>query len=271
VSSLASGAELSGTFALFTGTPPYLSPGDHTVTIELRSYAPDHKLVAEAKSLLTAFTPSPPTITIGEFKATPDYQNQGSQSQLTWKLQPTSSCVAADLVLTKKDYGQPDIMIMQMPAPSTSGAKSVVVTATSSPIRYTLSVACRYCSTCPTLANTTVTAETKVSFPPQPPAPTPYLVVNGPFYTPIQVREKQSFSVSWTFENLGGAQLDSFDVELFLDDAKEGNSKTVAKLDAGKSTSESWTITKELASGTHKLELKRSGSSISFSQFDVIP
>jgi subtilase family serine protease len=98
-----------------------------------------------------------------------------------------------------------------------------------------------------------------------------YVVVYGAFFTPGQVREKNAFSVSWTIENLGGAQLESFDVELFLDDVKEGNSKTVPKLDASKSTPVTWVITKELPSGIHKVELKTGGGSIGFTQFDVIP
>ena len=65
--------------------------------------------------------------------------------------------------------------------------------------------------------------------------------------------------------------MESFDVELFLDDGKEGDSKTVAKLDPGKSASQTWAITRELVSGVHKLELKSSGSSIALVQFDVIP
>lgn len=272
VSGLAAKSELSGTFLLFTGVPPYLKPGEHTVTIELRSYAPDHALVSQAQSVVSAIVPSPPpSIAIASFKATPNYQNQGSESQLSWTLQPTSTCKAADLVLAKKDYGQPEVMILQTSTPDASGSKSVVVAGGSSPLRYTLSVACKYCSTCETLANTRVTAEVQVSFPPAAPAPAPYLVVNGPFTSPSQVREKKAFSVSWTVENLGGAESASFDVELFLDGVKEGDSKSISKLDAGKSTNITWSITKELASGIHQLDLKRAGSSISFSQFQIIP
>jgi len=51
----------------------------------------------------------------------------------------------------------------------------------------------------------------------------------------------------------------------------KGDSKTVAKLDAGTSASVTWAITKELPSGVHHLELKRRGGSIGFTQFEVIP
>jgi hypothetical protein len=272
VSALASNSELSGTFLLFTGAPAYLSPGEHTVTLELRSYTSDHALVSQAQRVVSAVVPSPPpSIAIASFKATPNYQNQGSESQLSWTLQPTSTCKATDLVLAKKDYGQPEVTILQTSTPDASGSKSVVVAGGSSPLRYTLSVACKYCSSCQTLANTRVTAEVQVSFPAAPPAPAPYLIVNGPFTSPIQVRAKKAFSVSWTVENLGGAESASFDVELFLDGVKEGDSKSIPKLDAGKSTNVTWSITKELASGIHQLELKRAGSSIGFSQFQIIP
>jgi hypothetical protein len=75
-------------------------------------------------------------------------------------------------------------------------------------------------------------------------------------------------------ENLGGAALDEFDVDLFLDGVKEGDTKTIPKLDAGKSSNvATWQITKDLAIGGHQVELKRksNGGSLGFKPFDVIP
>jgi len=277
VSSLGPSSELSGTLTLSTGTPPNLTPGNHTVILALTANTPDHAVVVQSDPIaLTAVVPTPPpSIVITEFKAKPDYQDQGKEVELSWKLQPTSSCVAADLALTKKDYGEPEVQILAVPKPATSDSKSVVVKGTSSPLRYRLSVSCRFCAACQTLASTTTQDEVKVSFSPTPPAPTPYLVVNGPFFTPSgDVREKSRFTVSWTIENLGGAPLEEFDVELFLDGAKEGGTKTIPKLDAGKNTNEAtWEITKELPVGGHQLELKRKvgGGSLGFKPFDVVP
>jgi hypothetical protein len=240
--------------------------------MELRAFTPDHTLLGTTQAYVTAFVPSTPAeISIAEFKIDPDYQNQGSSSKLSWTLQPTATCVPADLRITKKDVGKPDDTVLEVGSPATMGAKNVVVAGGSSPLRYALSVACKFCSSCQTLGPTTVTAERQLWFAPLPPPMQPILDVNGPFFTPVQVKTKQSFSVSWTFANAGGAPLDAFDVELFVDDIQEGGSVTVPKLNAGTDSSKSWTITRELASGIHKLELKKSGGSISFSQFEVLP
>lgn len=272
VTGLAATSELSGTFTLFTGASPHLDAGQHEVRMQLRDNTPSHVLLGEIVAYVTAYVPTPaPTIAIQMFKAVPDYQNQGSTSKLSWTLQPNSTCLPADLRLTKKDVGKPDVVVMETSSPATMGDKTEVVAGGSSPLHYTLSVACKFCSTCQTLGSTTVGSQTLLSFPPAPPPPMGILTINGPFFTPIQVIAAQPFTVSWTFENDGGAALDAFDVDLFLDDVKEGSSVTVGKLDAHSSVSKSWMIMKELASGVHKVELRRNGASVSIGQFQVGP
>jgi hypothetical protein len=272
ISGLAATSELSGTFTLFTGASPHLDEGQHEVRMQLRDDTASHALLSEVVAYVTAYVPTPtPTIAIQMFKAVPDYQNQGSTSKLSWTLQPNSTCLPADLRLTKKDVGKPDVVVMETSSPTTTGDKTEVVAGGSSPLHYTLSVACKFCSTCQTLASTTVSAQTLLSFAPAPPPAAGILTINGPFFTPIQVMATQPFTVSWTFENDGGAALDAFDVDLFLDGVKEGSSVTVGKLDAHSSVSKSWMITKELASGIHTVELRRNGASVSFGQFQVGP
>jgi PA-IL-like protein len=270
VTGLTANAELDGTFTIFTGANPHLDAGQHEVRMQLRDNTASHALLGEVVAYVTAYVPTPaPTIAIQSFKADPDYQNQGSTSKLSWTLQPNGTCLPAALRLTKKDVGKPDVVVMETNSPAAMGNKTEVVVGGSSPLHYTLSVACKFCSTCQVLTTTTVTTQTLLAFAPAPPPAAGILTINGPFFIPIQVIAAQPFTASWTFENDGGAALDAFDVDLFLDGVKEGSSVTVGKLDSHSSVSKSWTITKEVPSGIHTVELKRNGASVSFGQFEV--
>lgn len=133
--------------------------------------------------------------------------------------------------------------------------------------------ACKFSIAGQTLPGTTATDEVKVGFGTTLPPATPNVVHNGLFFTPSQVREKKSFSVSWTFQNVGGAKSEEFDVQLYLDGVKEGDEQTVPVFDAGKSKNSTWEITKELLSGSHNVELKRvsDGGSLGYHPFDVFP
>lgn len=268
-------SERRGTFELFTGIDPVLPAGDHTITAELRALTPNRELLATSSTMVKSVVPSPPpSIAIVDFKAEPDYQDQGKEVKLSWKLQPTSYCLPADLVLKKKDVGVPDVVvILQEANPSSPGEKKIFVTGKSSPLYYVLSVACKFTPAGTAQPVTAVTDEVKVSFGPIPPAATPNVVNEGPFFTPKQVKEKQSFSASWTFQNVGGAKSDEFDVQFYLDGVKQGNAETVPKFEAGQSKTLKWDIATELLNGIHNVELKRvsDNSSQSYSQFQVIP
>jgi hypothetical protein len=267
-------SERTGTFVLFTGSNPFLAAGDHIVTAELRALTPNHELLAAGNGYVTSFVPSPPpSISIASFKADPSYQDQGKEIKLTWTLQPTSYCVPADLILKKKDVGEPEVFILQAPTPSSPGGVKDFVKGTSSPLIYVLSVACKPSATGQTLLGTTATSEVKVTFSPAPPPPTPNVVHNGPFFAPIWVKEKSPFSVSWTFQNVGGAKSEEFDVQLYLDGVKEGDKQTVPAFDPGKSKNLAWAITKELLSGSHTLELRAvsTGGALDYHPFPVSP
>jgi hypothetical protein len=271
---LAANSERSGTFSLFTGVDPVLPAGDHTVKIELWALTPDHKVLATATSSVTSFVPSPPpSIAITEFKSAPDFQDQGKDVELSWTLLPTTYCLPADLVLKKKDYGEPEIMVVQEASPSVTGARKETIKGTSSPLTYTLSVSCKFSPAGQKLAGTLVTRDVKVGFGITPPPATPNVLWNGAFFTPSTVRAKQSFSVSWTFWNAGGAKSAEFDVQLYLDGVKEGDAQTVPAFDPGKSKNLEWTIAKELTSGPHTIELKSvsNGSSLDYRPFTVVP
>lgn len=59
VQGLGPNSELSGTTALYTGTPPHLNAGEHTVTIQLRALTPNHEILAQADSYIQAYVPVP--------------------------------------------------------------------------------------------------------------------------------------------------------------------------------------------------------------------
>jgi hypothetical protein len=251
-----------------------LPAGNHTVKVEVWALTPAHEVLAMASTSVTSFVPSPPpSITITDFKSTPTYQDQGKEVELSWKLHPTTYCLPTDLVLKKKDYGEPEIMVLQQASPSLSDAKKETVKGTSSPLSYTLSVSCKFTAQGQKIAGTTFTSEAKVSFGAAPPPATPNVLWNGAFFTPTTVRAKQPFSVSWTFWNAGGAKSSEFEVQLYLDGVKEGDAQTVPEFDPGKSKNLEWTITKELVSGAHTIELNRvsNGNSLDHRPFSVWP
>jgi hypothetical protein len=271
---LAPDSERSGTFTLNTGINPVLPAGDHTVKIEVQALTPNHEVLASRSTSVTSFVPNPPpSIAITKFKTSKDYQDQGKEVELSWEFQATNYCMPADLVLKKKDYLEPEVMLLQEASPSSPGAQKVVIKATSSPLTYVLSVGCKFTSAGQTIPGTTVPKEVKVAFGPLPPPAAPNVLWHGAFFTPTTVIENQSFIVSWSFWNAGGAKSSEFDVQLYLDGVKEGEEETVPELEPGKSKNMDWPTTKKLLSGSHAVELKRvaDGSSLDYRPFNVSP
>lgn len=230
------------------------------------------KWVVSASSPGRLFTP-PPSIAITKFEAdrgatASTAVPQGGTSTLNWTFAPKNGCTPAELVLTKKDYGEPEVQLIHNPSPSASGSLDVVASpAISSPIHFRLSVGCKVApgslvSKEATLWFTTATSVT--------PAPAP--VASGPFISPDPAQFKSQFTVEWQVGNAGGGEIPESKVQLFIDDQKEGEAKDVPKLGAGATKTLSWTVTKELsASLSHKLEIRNvdTGSSLTFRYFEV--
>jgi hypothetical protein len=209
-------------------------------------------------------TPPPPPIAITEFKAVPDYVNQGSPSTLSWKFTKDGTCGPADLVLNRKIYGEAPVTILQQPGASSPGSKEVVA-AGATLVTYVLTATCR--------GNPSVsqTREAKVQLAPPPAQPAAYLVVDGPVVDPYLVHEKMPFRIGYTFANLGNLALDSFDVTLLVDGAAQGAAKTVPKLDPGKSATLQWDVPMGLVGYAHSADLTRGSASLSHAQFSVEP
>lgn len=209
--------------------------------------------------------PPPPSVaSIDEFKGVPDYVDLGSPAKLYWTVSSKGSCVLADLTIVHAGFGVPEVVLLHQPIP-TSVPPIEVYPADSTPVRYVLSVGCKG------MLNSLTSRETKIAFGrgPAPAAPRPLLY--GPTFEPPQVREKKPFTVKWALQNIGTAELASFDVDLYVDNVKEGETKTVDTLAAGKLTSLSWNVTRELTGSPHSVELRVGNNSLSYGQFQVLP
>jgi subtilase family serine protease len=100
-----------------------------------------------------------------------------------------------------------------------------------------------------------VIGETKLAFAPKP-TMAPVVVAYGPFISPSPPHEKQPFTVTWTFENVGNSDSSETQVDLYIDSVKEGDTKTVSKLASGKVTSISWSVTKQYTGFVHTAEIR---------------
>lgn len=267
------GSERTGTFALFTGVNPTLVVGEHTVTVEVRALTANHERLASRDVQVTSFAPSaPPSVTITDFKADPDYQDLGKEISLTWAFQPSNFCIPADLVLTKKDYGEPDLQLLQTANPVSPGEKKDIVSGTSSPLTYVLSVACRYTVGGQTQPGTAKSKELKFTFGQGPPTATSNVISDGPWKEPSQPKAMLPLSISWRFRNVGGAKSVEVEVDIYLDGVKQDDEQTIPELDAGKSSKLTWDI-KKLVEGPHTIELRRvsDGGSLGYHPFNVLP
>ena len=86
--------------------------------------------------------PDPPSIAITDFKAVPDYVNQGAYADLQWILSTAGGCAPAGLALFQRIFGQPETKILEQSAPGLTGHKSVTPPIISSPVYYRLAVGC---------------------------------------------------------------------------------------------------------------------------------
>lgn len=206
----------------------------------------------------------PASVAITEFKAHPDYVNQGDYSSLQWTLATSGGCTPVDLDLFERVYGQPETKILEESSPGLSGSKSVTPPPISSPVYYRLSVACKG------VGGSAVSKETTLGFAPKP-IMAPYIVAYGPFVVPSPPHEKMPFTISWTFENLGNADSSEAQVDLYIDGVKEGDTKTVSQLGTGKVTTVSWSVTKELTGYAHTAEIRSGTSSLGSGNFTMDP
>lgn len=226
---------------------------DHANSFWALSTAPAH---------LFTKPPPPPMVTIATFAANPDYVNQGDPSILQWTLSTSGGCTLANLILTERVYGQTETLIGQQSSPGISGSEKVTPPAISSPVYYKLSVSCKGAAP--------VSKEIPLGFAPKQ-VTAPNVVLYGPFIAPSPPHEKQSFTISWTFENVGTAKSLETQVDLYLDGVKEGDTKTVSKLSPAEVTSVSWSVTKELTGYIHTAEIRSGGSSLALEQFTMDP
>ena len=219
--------------------------------------------VATAPPNLFVRPPPPPSIAIASFVAKPDYVDQGQYSRLEWTLGAQGGCIPADLALYERVYGQAETMILQQPAPASSGFKSVTPPPISSPVYYRLSVGCKG-------IGGPVTKEITLGFSPNE-IEAPSIIAYGPFFDPSPPRQKMPFSVRWTFSNVGNAESNEVEVDLYIDDMQEGDSKTVAELAPGQTTIIVWNVTKEIVGSTHKAEIKDDDKSLAYASFQMDP
>src|SRR5262249_61815699 len=104
----------------------------------------------------------------------------------------------------------------------------------------------------------------------------PVVVTSGPFISPSPPHEKKPFTVNWTFENVGNSDSSETQVDLYIDNVKEGDTKTVSKLASGKVAPISWSVTKQYTGFAHTAEIRSvsaSGpvTSLGFGQFTMEP
>jgi hypothetical protein len=236
-------------------TDSYLDPGrTYSVSAEAVNY---NGMVSDVV-LHFVVPPDPPSLTINDFQVEPGVGvYPGENFTISWKYLKQVDNSAVDLLVTKQYYQEPELPVIQVLDAPLNGLTSAPSGLSGFP-KFRMTVRFR---NNPSISSTSGWLTRHVQQAQGTPVLAAFLSIYGPNTNPFMLVEKTPFSVSYTFANPGSKELDAFDVNLMIDNVKEGDTKSVHTLQPNEAVTLQWDVTKELTAGFRSFDLIRVSNS----------